>query len=419
MRRPMVPVTAWTCLLLVCLLPAQSMHNFQEAENLGRLASTPHPPTDFTPVGHDASDLNGHPPPFNREREAEEPIPHLNELTTKLLGRIDVPKFLHKIYDVMTRGFIHLDRPMGKTVRAPYYASWKRTSEWEEMDKDITEMPLPEEPGAAKFELQPEEPPMDLIFTARNELEKLNGKTAIFQTRSKERQILLVKTLYILSRKPAYRESAIHAIETVVKTLQLRKNPEDLPKIMPYIKAAHYLMTTPKKPLDSPGLLAQRLLKSDELGPSLQNILEKQDLKSWLGFFATEQHGEVQEKYKSMLESKLGERFNEILRWSSEVLHPANTHRYSTDEVLFALETLYVHSVQKPEGLGSHNPAFEKLIDARDAWRGHSQLDESVPAAIELTANSAIKKKATIVENNELLYILHQHKQQFTPQEIH
>lgn len=120
-----------------------------------------------------------------------------------------------------------------------------------------------------------------------------------------------------------------------------------------------------------------------------------------------------------MLESKLGERFNEILRWSSEVLHPANTHRYSTDEVLFALETLYVHSVQKPEGLGSHNPAFEKLIDARDAWRGHSQLDESVPAAIELTANSAIKKKATIVENNELLYILHQHKQQFTPQEIH
>ena len=67
----MAPITAWTCLLLVYLLPAQSMHNFQEAEDLGHLASAPHPATDFGQVGHDASDLNRHPAPTNPEHQAE------------------------------------------------------------------------------------------------------------------------------------------------------------------------------------------------------------------------------------------------------------------------------------------------------------------------------------------------------------
>lgn len=232
--------------------------------------------------------------------------------------------------------------------------------------------------------------------------------------------MLLVKTLVILSRKPAYRYYAENAIKATVNNLKLRENPEALPKIMPYIEAAHYLITTPKEPLDSLGNYAQRLLESDQLNPSLKKILEKQNLESWLESFATEGSWEVHQKYERMLASNAegSERFHEILKWSSDVLHPGNSQRYSPNDVTFALETLYVHSVQKPEGLGGHNPAFIRLLHASDAWRGSFHPDKAVPAAIESTINSAIEKKATIVTNEQLLGILNEHKKEFSLEEI-
>ena len=119
------------------------------------------------------------------------------------------------------------------------------------------------------------------------------------------------------------------------------------------------------------------------------------------------------------------QQFDEILRWSSEVLHPANSPRGSTDEVIFALETLhvlslhkpkkYVNSLQKLEPLGAHNPAFQSLLDARNAWRGTNQHDKGLLAAIELTLNSVLKKEITPFEE----YMFYSHRQEFTPRPIH
>ena len=104
-----------------------------------------------------------------------------------------------------------------------------------------------------------------LISKATKELTKLDGKNAIFSPKEQERQILLVKTLVVLSRKPAYKDLTIRAIEAVVKSLESRKNPEDLPKIMPYIQAAHYLINTQEKIGTPPGLFAKSGLENAKL----------------------------------------------------------------------------------------------------------------------------------------------------------
>jgi hypothetical protein len=114
------------------------------------------------------------------------------------------------------------------------------------------------------------------IIDARNELEQLKGGHAIYENDQKERQMLLVKSLLMLSRKPELKEEAVAAMETVMSTLKRWENtdPEKLttpapPRLTPYIKAAHYVMTHEGSDL------AQRLLKTTE-GGKLAQILTEQ-----------------------------------------------------------------------------------------------------------------------------------------------
>ncbi|OAV97416.1 hypothetical protein PTTG_00146 [Puccinia triticina 1-1 BBBD Race 1] len=90
------------------------------------------------------------------------------------------------------------------------------------------------------------------------------------------------------------------------------------------------------------------------------------------------------------------EAISDIIKWSAGVLDPKQSHKYESIDLLFALSTLYYHSLHKPPGIGSQNPAFQALLRARKAWRNFETDDDTVPTGIEVTAKLAAEHSAPI-----------------------
>ncbi|PLW05246.1 hypothetical protein PCANC_26887 [Puccinia coronata f. sp. avenae] len=261
---------------------------------------------------------------------------------------------------------------------------------------------------------KPTDPLMKLIIMARNKLENLGPVSKAYRIRQKEEQTLFVEILVVLSRDPNYSEDALHAIDTVIKTLKLRKDPQAQPKLMRYLKAAHYVMTTEEKSLDSPTVLRQ----ISETGKNLVKHLANQKLEDWLDNFQRQTNPQVHEIYQNMMitDNYSGaEIFDRILQWSSETMHPLLGHNKAVVGHLFALETLHLLSSKKPEGLGGHNPAIEELISAGNAWRIAVPGKQPVHEFIELTTESALKRQISTITDDEIRAVITQHKAKSTP----
>ncbi|KAH9457546.1 hypothetical protein Pst134EA_021421 [Puccinia striiformis f. sp. tritici] len=462
MKRPILLIAVLSCLLLVSILPVHSMETVEEFAEGGKLAKATKTGAGEGPkVGDMREPLlapNQHPSPQHLEAEMFhgphsdrplEPLPsRYNRLTKKIkftfLKNIYkkyffVPRPIKDFYKLMTKGFVIVDRPMGKSARIPSYASYDKTPKWEEMEKDIPAMIealakyderdlLTQISTHGKlnprvtpgFQKHPEEKTTrDFINDARNELEKLNGPDSIYEPRQKERQMLLVKSLLSLSRKEEFRQDVLIAMDAVMNHLALREQRgEALPKATPYIKAAHYLMTSRDRPSEETLSFARRLLKTSvPADGDLEAHLERQNLDMWLQTFRRQGDGYLQGTYQAMLagHKSHAETFGDVFQWSAYVLDPLHSHNYPSADLLFALETLYVHSVEKAKAVDGYNPAFNTLLSIRNKWLHSNSVNQAVPAAVDVTAHMIVKKAATPLEDHQVLALVAKHRMEFMP----
>ncbi|KAA1130819.1 hypothetical protein PGTUg99_023645 [Puccinia graminis f. sp. tritici] len=421
MKCPILFTSVLSCFLLVSLLPVQSMQfisktaTISDGKGIGSVAAT----ADAAKARdiNDVKDLrepllpSQHPqnPHYDQHPEDEifhnshsdRPLPPLHSKYNpfrkmkftglkRFFGKyFKLPNFLNKFFKFMTKGFVTVERPFGKSV--------------EQMDY-LTQIPTDSQilarvsPAFAEVPYLADQP--QFIIDARNELEQLKGGHAIYEKDQKERQMLLVKSLLMLSRKPELKEEALAAMETVMSTLKRWENadPEKLappapPRLTPYIKAAHYVMTHEGSDL------AQRLLKTTEGGGGhLEAHLKRQTMESWLKIFKEYKSKDVHQLYEAMAAKEVSEAeaSKKLVEWSAQVIKPRPSHVQDMDDVVFALETLYVHSLHKPEGLGARNPALEHLLAARHEWRNQLAEDRAVPAAIDVTTHLAAQEASKL-----------------------
>ncbi|OAV95380.1 hypothetical protein PTTG_05435 [Puccinia triticina 1-1 BBBD Race 1] len=501
MKQPTIYITALSCFLLVSVLPGRSStHAVEDISKASELREIPKTtaPEKFSEV-HDMKEpllpTEGT-KPLSVERRPEDEIfirgedplhPSKDNFFKKIKKYFAFPNFLKKVFAWLWKGSIQVPRAKGKTASIPYWAFWIHHKEdWGEMDKDIVLMISALQKLADREFLRQtlthnskiyshispalEDVPKPFnyekyIIEAKTELEFLNGELPRVEDTEKERQMLLVKSLVVLSRNPKYHKDAVDAIETVLATMH-RKDPAKLPKVMPYFEAAHYVMTIKGHDYSA------RLLKAEEEGPDIEEHFKSLDWESWVEMFRKQKNDKVRAAYQKLTvgeaapdqspvteaapgqapvteattgqspvieatrpespvdkaerpESPVGkaaevpvaeaehpevpvtatlpvseaartEAINDIIKWSAGVLDPKQSHKYESIDLLFALSTLYYHSLHKPPGIGSQNPAFQALIRARKAWRTFETDDDTVRTGIEVTAKLAAKHSAPI-----------------------
>jgi hypothetical protein len=124
------------------------------------------------------------------------------------------------------------------------------------------------------------------------------------------------------------------------------------------------------------------------------DFLITENMESWLKIFKQYKSEDVHQLYEAMAAKKISEAeaTKRLVEWSAQVIKPQPSQARDMDDVVFALETLYVHSLHKPEGLGARNPALEHLLAARHEWRNNIAEDRAVPAAIDVTTHLAAQE---------------------------
>ncbi|PLW21582.1 hypothetical protein PCANC_00975 [Puccinia coronata f. sp. avenae] len=478
MKRSPFPITALSCLLIACLLPGHFTQILEEVAQARPLVSAQRTHAEVTEIKAEVPDISAKAPGINgnsllsqREQEFDplrfhqnKPLPKPTTPQNPPSKKIELPKstdfrtkiqkyfakvtpnFLQKFFQFLTKGLSYTSR---------------RKPDWEEMDKDITEMiaalqkftseDLYTQAGTHRriFELlypeltpdhlqtadfakvllkkqeaeakryqqnklsgalpEPLKDPQLLMTQARDELENLGGFNSVFRSRKKERQMLYVKSLVELSRHEKFSKDALSTIDTIIRNLRLRENPADRPRILKYLIAAQYVMTFPHESLEE---LPAHLARQPAWG-ILENLLKKQTLNDWLNFFKQQDNKFVSSLYQNMIAGRLSgqETFKVIGEWSLAVINPTHSKmNIPIHNQLFALETLHMLSSVKPVEFGGSNPAFEGLIATRNAWRQGNSDNEVLPAMIERTAESALKTRITTINEEEFRLLIAQHK---------
>ncbi|MBW0563862.1 hypothetical protein O181_103577, partial [Austropuccinia psidii MF-1] len=144
---------------------------------------------------------------------------------------------------------------------------------------------------------------------------------------------------------------------------------------------------------------------------NLTERLEKLTLDDWFNNFKNSDNRQVQMAFKSLKNDQPP--FSSIINWAIFTLsrEEAPHSRLSANEIFFALQTLYIHSIYPLKVPTNSNPAFIGLLDALKSWESDEMTTFTIQSVISKTKDiiiSSVRRQTlTQTELDEFLAKVH------------